>query len=119
MKRITTISIITAVICIALAVTLPIYAFRDLHRANKTNAELAEYVTQLEIQLNIKNMQVKDLQDELTGVYQELENIRIEYFANMLFTEELQERYRITKSYANQAQRALTSMGYDFRQVIE
>ena len=119
MKRITTISIITAAICIALAVALPIYAFRDLHRANKTNAELAEYVTQLEIQLNIKNMQVKDLQDELTGVYQELENIKIEHFANMLFTEELQERYKITKSYANMAEFIITEMGIEYRQVIE
>jgi hypothetical protein len=62
-------------------------------------------------------MQVKDLQDDLTGCYQEMENLKINYYSDQLLLQELKRRYLITKSYANQAEWALTSMGYDFRQV--
>ena len=112
-KTITTITIIIGIITIILAAI----AFTRIEQIKHENADLRNYNKQLEVNLNVKNMQVKDLQDELTGVYQELENVKIHYYSDQLLLEEIRHRYLITKSYANQAEWALTSMGYEFRQV--
>jgi len=114
-KTITTITIIVAVITIILASI----AFTRIEKVKHENADLRNYNKQLEVQLNVKSMQVKDLQDEITGCYQELENVKINYYSDQLIMKELRHRYLITKSYANQAEFALVNMGYDFRQVVE
>jgi YbbR domain-containing protein len=94
MKRITTITIIIAVITIILAVV----AFTRIEKVKHENADLRNYNKQLEVNLTIKNMQVNDLQDELTGCYQELENVKINYYSDQMIMKELKHRYFITKS---------------------
>ena len=111
--KLTTITIIIGIITIILASV----AFTRIEQIKHENADLRNYNKQLEVNLNIKNIQVKDLQDELTGAYQELENVKINYYSDQMLMKELKHRYLITKSYANQAEWALTSMGYEFRQV--
>jgi len=77
MKRITTITIIIGIIIIILASI----AFTRIEQIKHENADLRNYNKQLDIQLNIKDMQVKDLQDELTGINQEIESIYLEALA--------------------------------------
>ena len=112
-KTITTITIIIGIITIILASI----AFTRIEQIKHENADLRNYNKQLEVNLNVKNMQVKDLQDDLTGVYQELENVKIHYYSDQMIMKELKHRYRITKSYANMAEFIITKMGIEYYQV--
>ena len=72
--KLTTITIILGIITIIIVcIALP-----RVEQVKHENAELRNYITQLEIQLNIKSMQVKQLQDDITGLNQELRDKSLE-----------------------------------------
>ena len=111
--KLTTITLIFAIIVfILVGLAVP-----KIAKLENENAELRNYNKQLEVNLSIKSIQVKDLQDELTGCYQELEAMKIDYYANILITKELKHRYLITKSYAEVAESLLLANDIPFRQV--
>jgi uncharacterized membrane protein YraQ (UPF0718 family) len=113
--KLTTIALIFAIIVfILVGLAVP-----KIAKLENENADLRNYNKQLEVQLNVKSMQVKDLQDDLTGCYQELENVKINYFSDQLLMKELKHRYLITKSYAEVAESLLLVNGIEFRQVTE
>jgi len=110
MKYITKFIIILQIIIIA-ALSLTFYVY------NQRMALLKNRTETLEIQLGIKNIEVRDLKSELTGTNQELENVKINYAADQLMLRELKSRYWKTKTYANLAEYALVEHGIEFRQV--
>jgi len=111
--RIISTALISAIIVfILVGISVP-----KIIRLEKNNADLRNYIKQLEVNINVKDMQIKDLQSELTGAYQEMEYYAIKYHGNALALYELEDRYRVTKSYANQAEFVLVNLGYEFRQV--
>jgi len=107
------ICIILGIIIIAMATV----AFIRIEKIKHESADLRNYIKQLEVNINVKDMQVKDLQDELTGAYQEMEYYAIKYHGNALALYELEDKYRITKSYASMAEFILINQGIEFYQV--
>lgn len=111
--KLTTITIIIACITIIIVcIALP-----RIDKVKSENAELRNYIKQLEVNINIKNIQIKDLQDDITGLNQELENTKINYYSDQLLLKEIKRRYIITASYAEVAESLLLANGIEFRQV--
>ena len=110
MKYITK-AIIVIQVFIIIALCLTAYTYNQRMQMLKNRTET------LEMQLGIKNIEVRDLKSELTGTYQELENLQINYAANQLFTKELKARFWKIKTYANLAEYMLVERGIEFRQV--
>jgi hypothetical protein len=104
--------IITLIVLVLVCIAIP-----RIEKVKKENAELRNYVKQLEVCLNVKNIELEDCKDELTGANQELENIKINYAADQLFIKELKARFWKTKTYANLAEYMLVERGIEFRQV--
>lgn len=120
MKTNTILKIIIAIsiIILILAIVLPIFAFRDLHKANRQNEELANYIKQLEVNIDTKDIEIKDLQNKVTGLNQELENISIKYISNQLYIDELEARYLSALSYSNIAESILLANGIEFYKAV-
>lgn len=108
------ISIITTIIvCIALP---------KINKIKAENILLREQVISLNIQLNVKDIQVKDLQDDITGLHQLVEQQwlnegRLAYYDNEL--SELEYKHRVTSIWADMAEYVLHKQGIEFYQVIE
>ena len=107
------ICIILGIIIIAMATV----AFMRIEKIKHESADLRNYVKQLEVNLNIKNIQVKDLQEDNIGLNQELEQVKISYYSDQLLLKELKRRYLVTKSYAEVAESLLLANDIEFRQV--
>jgi len=108
------------IICIILGIiiiAMAIVAFIRIEKIKHESADLRNYVKQLEVNLNIKDIQIKDLQSELTGAYQEMEYYAIKYHGNALALYQLEDKYRVTKSYAGMAEYILIKQGIEFYQV--
>lgn len=107
MKHITkTIIILQLIIIIALCISIPRY-YRQLDLLENRNK-------QLELQLEITVMELKNTQLELTGTYQQLEQVTIKFLADEVFIEDLQGRYLRLYSYANMAESILLANDIEF-----
>ncbi len=105
------ISIITTIIvCIALP---------KINKIKAENILLQEQVKSLNIQLNVKDIQVKDLQDDITGLNQEVEYLTIEVMGTGYELNELNKQYTITSIWNDMAEYILLKQGIEFLQVIE
>jgi hypothetical protein len=105
------ISIITTIIvCIAIP---------KINKIKAENILLTEQVKTLNIQLNVKDIQVKDLQDDITGLNQLVEQQwlnegRLAYYDDEL--NELEYEHRVTSIWADMAQYILLQNNIEFLQ---
>lgn len=118
MKRISTarINLITIIIGL-IVITLSVLAFVRVDQVKKINEELRNYTKQLEVQLEVKGIELNDCRDELTGTNQLVESLQIKYSADELYISELERRFLKAKSYATIAESILLSNGIEFRRV--
>jgi SMC interacting uncharacterized protein involved in chromosome segregation len=89
-------------------------AFMRIEKIKIENAELRNYVTQLEVNIDIKDMQVKDLQDELTGLYQQIEQQEINIIATGNEYVELRKQHTHLSIWADLAEYVL-AQNFEFR----
>lgn len=116
MKTNTILKIIIIITIIVLI--LAIYACIRTEQVKVENTNLKSQIKGLDLQLSVKCMELKDTKDELTGVYQQLENITIKYISNELYIGELESKYLSIYSYANCAESILLANGIEFYKVV-
>ena len=113
-KTITTITIILAVAVIILLV----FSYIRIEQIKLENTNLKSQIKGLDLQLELKCIELKDTKNELTGVYQQLENISIKYISNQLYIDELESKYLSIYSYANCAESILLANNIKFYKTI-
>ncbi len=113
-KTITTITIILAVAVIILLV----FSYIRIEQIKLENTNLKSQIKGLNLQLSLKCIELKDTKNELTGVYQQLENISIKYISNQLYIDELEARYLSALSYSNIAESILLANGIEFYKAV-
>jgi cytochrome bd-type quinol oxidase subunit 1 len=59
-------------------------------------------------------LKVKEMEKKIAGLNQEVEQLKIKYYGNVLYTQELESRYLGVYSYANMAEFILIKQGIDF-----
>ena len=111
LKLTTLIIIIQLIALIIVCIALP-----KINKIKAENILLAEQVKSLNIQLNVKDIQVKDLQDDITGLNQELEHYTIELMGTGYELNELNKQYTITAIWNDMAQYILLQNNIEFYQ---
>ena len=105
------ICILLAIACIVMATV----AFMRIEKIKVENQVLNNTVKQLSLQLDIKDMQVKDLQDELTGLYQQVEQQSIEVLAVNNEYSKLRSKHIGLSVWADLAEYAIVENIIEFR----
>jgi len=118
MTNISKLTIIIGIISIILAITLPLFAFRELIQVKKQNEQLHNYVKQLEVIVGVKDIQLKECQEKLTGANQAVESLTIKYEADEMYIQDLESRYLSLLSYANVAESILEANGIYFKKTV-
>jgi len=112
LRIISTALIFTIIVFILVGISVP-----KIIRLEKNNADLRNYIKQLEVNINVKDMQIKDLQSDIVGLNQEVEYYALKYNGYALELANLEDKYRVTKSYASMAEFILINQGIEFYQV--
>ncbi len=108
----------TTIIIGIITIILVCSAIPRIQHIKAENEVLQNEVKRLELQLNIKDMQLSDTQAELTGLYQEVEHIYIEFIGSTYYQNDLRYRLRVTEIWADMAEFIFMQNGFEFRQVI-
>lgn len=114
MNKLLKIIIIITIIVLILAV----YACIRTEQVKVENTNLKSQIKGLDMQLSLKCIELKNTKNELTGVYQELENITIKYISNELYIGELESKYLSIYSYANCAESILLANNIKFYKAV-
>jgi len=105
-------------IILIFTILLTIFTFRELIQTKKQNADLHNYVKQLEVIVGVKDIQLKDCQAKLTGANQAVESLTIKYEADEMYIQDLESRYLSLLSWANVAELILHKNGIEFYKTV-
>jgi len=103
-------AIIALQVVVIIALSLTFYTY------NKRMEMLKNRTETLEMQLGIKEIELKDLKQDLAITIQELKTTKIKYASKVLMFNYLRTKYLTTKIYANFAEKILIANGIEWRQ---
>ena len=101
---------------IALQIVVIIVLSFTFYSHNKRMEMLKNRTETLEMQLGIKEIELKDLKQDLAITIQELKTTKIKYASKVLMFNYLRTKYLTTKIYANFAEEILIANGIEWRQ---
>ncbi len=108
----------TTIIIGIITIILVCIAIPKIDNIKAENELLQNEVKRLELQLNLKGMQLSDTQQELTGLYQEVEHIYIELIGSTYYQNDLRYRLRVTEIWADMAEFIFMQNGFEFSQIV-